>query len=229
MRFRNGFWHLDEGITLYSEKNYFEIESNSNKLSAYSCAFPIVTRNDTLNNPVITTDITALGENILRVDVYHHKGTLQQKPFPELSPPVTANMTETSISTGKLTAELKDNELVFSYGGKEITRRFSRLSGCMTTPNGRYMAEYLTSDIGETYYGLGERFTAFPKNGQRVDMWNLDSGCASEMSHKNVPFFISSKNYGVFVLSIIRNRERSCRVRTILSSRRETFILHHSW
>ena len=71
----------------------------------------------------------------------------------------------------------------------------------MTTPDGRFMAEYLNTDIGENYYGLGERFTSFVKNGQKVEMWNLDSGCSSEMSHKNVPFFISSKNYGIFVLS----------------------------
>ena len=71
----------------------------------------------------------------------------------------------------------------------------------MTTPNGNFMAEYLTTDIGETYYGLGERFTSFVKNGQKVEMWNLDSGCSSEMSHKNVPFFVSSKNYGIFVLN----------------------------
>ena len=60
----------------------------------------------------------------------------------------------------------------------------------MTTPDGRFMAEYLNTDIGENYYGLGERFTSFVKNGQKVEMWNLDSGCSSEMSHKNVPFFV---------------------------------------
>ena len=201
MRFRNGFWHLEDGVTLYSEKNCFETASENGKLAIYSCAYPITCRNDTLNNPVITTEISALAPDILRVDVYHHKGSRTEKPVPEIPRGNATELGSSHIESGNLRAEQKDGTLVFSYKGTELTRRFARLSGCMTTPCGRYMAEYLTTDIGETYYGLGERFTAFHKNGQKVEMWNLDSGCASEMSHKNVPFFVSSKNYGVFVLS----------------------------
>ena len=200
MRFRNGFWHLDDGVTLYSEKNYFETTAGNGRLALYSCAYPISCRNDTLNNPVITTEITAAGKDILRVDVYHHKGSLEDSPAPAV-PSLPGETGDCSVASGDLKAEFRDGTLVFSYKGRDLTQRFSRLSGCMTTPSGRYMAEYLTTDIGETYYGLGERFTSFVKNGQKVEMWNLDSGCASEMSHKNVPFFVSSKNYGVLVLS----------------------------
>ena len=54
-------------------------------------------------------------------------------------------------------------------------------------------------DVGEQIYGLGERFTPFVKNGQIVDMWNEDGGTASEQTYKNIPFYLSSKGYGVFV------------------------------
>ena len=201
MRFRNGFWHLDDNVALYSHKEYFSIEAKDSKLVLHAAAYPITCRNDTLNNPVITTEVYPVAENILRVDVYHHKGSVREKPFPDI-PACSCDVAENgSVTSGGLKAEAKDGTLVFSYKGSMLTSRFSRLSGCMTTPDGRFMAEYLTSDIGENYYGLGERFTAFAKNGQKVDMWNLDSGCASEMSHKNIPFFVSSKNYGVLVLS----------------------------
>src|SRR5690606_8236021 len=44
-----------------------------------------------------------------------------------------------------------------------------------------------------------ERFTPFLKNGQVVDIWNEDGGTASEQAYKNVPFYLSSGGYGVFV------------------------------
>jgi alpha-D-xyloside xylohydrolase len=39
------------------------------------------------------------------------------------------------------------------------------------------------------------------KNGQTVDLWNGDGGTSSEQAYKNVPFYLSSKGYGVFVNS----------------------------
>ena len=53
--------------------------------------------------------------------------------------------------------------------------------------------------MGENVYGLGERFTAFVKNGQVVDMWNKDGGTGSEQAYKNVPFYLTNRGYGVFV------------------------------
>jgi alpha-glucosidase (family GH31 glycosyl hydrolase) len=56
-----------------------------------------------------------------------------------------------------------------------------------------------TLSVGETIYGLGERFGPFVKNGQNIGMWNADGGTSSEQAYKNVPFYISSHGYGVFV------------------------------
>jgi alpha-glucosidase (family GH31 glycosyl hydrolase) len=36
----------------------------------------------------------------------------------------------------------------------------------------RFMLNELVLSVGETIYGLGERFGAFVKNGQRVSIWN---------------------------------------------------------
>lgn len=47
--------------------------------------------------------------------------------------------------------------------------------------------------------GLGERFTPFVKNGQAIDIWNEDGGTASEISYKNIPFYLTNRGYGVFV------------------------------
>ena len=61
------------------------------------------------------------------------------------------------------------------------------------------MFERLDLSVGEYVYGLGERFTAFVKNGQEVEIWNRDGGTSSEQAYKNIPFYITNRGYGVFV------------------------------
>ena len=62
-----------------------------------------------------------------------------------------------------------------------------------------FIKQQLKLDVGECVYGLGERFTPFVKNGQVVEMWNEDGGTSSEVAYKNIPFYLTTKNYGVFV------------------------------
>lgn len=64
---------------------------------------------------------------------------------------------------------------------------------------GTFIREMLGISVGEYIYGFGEKFTSFLKNGQTVETWNNDGGTCTEQSYKTVPFFISSRNYGVFV------------------------------
>lgn len=64
-----------------------------------------------------------------------------------------------------------------------------------------YLREQLKTDVGECIYGFGEKFTPFVKNGQTVNVWNNDGGTCTEQSYKNIPFYLSSKGYGVFVNS----------------------------
>ena len=61
-----------------------------------------------------------------------------------------------------------------------------------------YVREQLTLSVGEYIYGFGEKFTPFVKNGQTVETWNADGGTCSDQSYKCVPFYLSSRGYGVF-------------------------------
>ncbi|MPZ70198.1 MAG: alpha-xylosidase [Actinobacteria bacterium] len=55
----------------------------------------------------------------------------------------------------------------------------------------------------EHYVGFGEKFGSFDKRGQRLELWNYDAhGVSSERAYKNVPFFVSSRGYGIFVDTI---------------------------
>lgn len=62
-----------------------------------------------------------------------------------------------------------------------------------------FIAIQLHLSVGEDVYGLGERFGAYAKNGQSVDIWNEDGGTASEQGYKDIPFYMTSNGYGVLV------------------------------
>lgn len=64
-----------------------------------------------------------------------------------------------------------------------------------------YMREQLSMNVGEYFYGFGEKFTPFVKNGQNVEIWNSDGGTCSDQSYKSIPFYVSSEGYGIFVNS----------------------------
>jgi alpha-D-xyloside xylohydrolase len=53
---------------------------------------------------------------------------------------------------------------------------------------------------GEALYGFGEKFTPLNKRGQELYSWSMDCGNVSSFrSYKNVPFFMSTAGYGLFI------------------------------
>ncbi len=52
----------------------------------------------------------------------------------------------------------------------------------------------------ERLYGLGEKYTPLDKVGQRIISWTQDAfGSTSERSHKNIPFLLSTRGYGLLL------------------------------
>lgn len=52
----------------------------------------------------------------------------------------------------------------------------------------------------EHIYGLGEKFMPLDRRGQRIESWNYNTwGATNERAYKNIPFFVSSRGYGVFL------------------------------
>ncbi|MBG0813453.1 TIM-barrel domain-containing protein [Planomonospora sp. ID82291] len=77
-----------------------------------------------------------------------------------------------------------------------------------TLPFGRSVAdgevagyhESFAAPADEAFTGFGESFTPLDKRGQRPVMWNFDAfGAESQRAYKNVPFYLSSRGYGVLV------------------------------
>ena len=92
-------------------------------------------------------------------------------------------------------------ENVYHADARRSTQRDDQYFNDPVDPHNAFIREQLTLDVGENIYGFGEKFTTFVKNGQNVEIWNSDGGTCSEQSYKSIPFYLSSRGYGVFVNS----------------------------
>ena len=64
----------------------------------------------------------------------------------------------------------------------------------------RHIAASLGLSPGEKLFGCGESFTRLDKRGQKLVLWSYDAYSAQTPNmYKPVPFFMSSRGYGVFV------------------------------
>ena len=163
-----------------------------------------------LEDPTIDIYISAPRKDIFRIEACHHAGSRAKMPSFQLETdpqPISVTETDTSLTVlnGKMRIEINKNPATFDfyYEDRYLTsfaKKWDRSYISHVTKDGKtYMDAHLSVDIDEKIYGLGERFTPFVKNGQSVDMWNEDSGTCTELTYKNIPFYLSNKGYGVFV------------------------------
>lgn len=210
MKFTNGFWLLKEGITPIYAVEYAGHEIRGNTLTVYAVQNHIRNRGDCLNLGILTLTLTSPQENIIHTELTHFAGSASLPPRPETAsrqPKVEITETETHLvyRSGTLEARIckapSGWNIDYYDGDDRLTSTGYRNEARMLNRDTEesFMVEQLSIDIGESIYGLGERFTPFVKNGQTVSIWNEDGGTASEQTYKNIPFYITSKGYGVLV------------------------------
>lgn len=210
MKFTNGSWLVrKEFEPIYAvEYGYHRVEGD--RLCVYAPGVHIGGKGDTVNAPVFTVAFTSPRENVIRTEITHFRGAVRKGPFFEVdTEDVRTEVTEEDdrliYRSGKLEAVISKEpgawQVDYRYEGRLLTRSGYRNMAHMSDRiSGKtYMTEQLMLDIDEQIYGLGERFTPFVKNGQNVDMWNEDGGTASEIAYKNIPFYVSSRGYGILV------------------------------
>jgi len=205
MKFTDGFWMTKPGVTLYGNAEVRHVTNTEEKFTAFISPFQVFHRGQTLGGPVITLEITSPRQDIVTIKMYHYINKMPKTPAFRLNlEPQRLMYTESEeahmVAAGKMTVILtKDRfSLKVLYEGKLLTGSDFKQAAYLTTPDGPFFRERLNLDVDEYIYGLGERFTPFVKNGQSVDIWNEDGGTASELAYKNIPFYVSSKGYGVF-------------------------------
>lgn len=218
MKFSNGCWLQKEGTACHSPAEVYFTRVEKDKVVLCAPTGRINHRGDTLGGINLTIEITAPMPETFRIHTTHYKGITQKGPEFELNLSGASYM-ETSedeekltITNGqlKLVIQKKNWSMTYYNGDTKLTSSASRDLAYMKTDwkglayddgskENTYMREQLAITVGEQIYGLGERFTPFIKNGQTVEIWNLDGGTSTEQSYKNIPFYISNKGYGVFV------------------------------
>jgi len=208
MKFTDGYWQNKPGYLPHYASQVHELEINPDSITAFAPTKKIESRGDTLNLPLLTVHFSSPARNIIRVQVVHHKGG--KKSWPEFAlrctepyePVTTSNQDYASLHSGDLSVRIHKESswnVEFCNGEQILTSSNWHSLGFIDTPEGRYIHEQLNITVGECVYGLGERFTAFVKNGQTVDIWNEDGGTSSEQAYKNIPFYLTNRGYGVFV------------------------------
>ena len=208
MKFTNGHWLMRPGVTPYFPVHVHEVEVEPDALTVYGPTRRLTHRGDTIDLSLLTVRFSSPMPNVIRVQIYHHKGGHLRKPEFQLkmqSAPKLEIHDDPQVATltsGRLTVRIEKTtswNVAFMDSDCVITSSGWQGMGFLDTNEGRYVREQLSLGVGECVYGLGERFTPFVKNGQVVDLWNKDGGTSSEQAYKNVPFYVTNRGYGVFV------------------------------
>ncbi|AWL41767.1 alpha-xylosidase [Streptomyces sp. SM18] len=214
MKFTDGFWLMREGVRASYATEIRDLRVEESRFTAYAAVKRVAARGDTLNTPLITVECFSPAEGVIGVRATHHAGKARRGPdftlFPDppdqgAAPAATRrDGPVTELTSGPLTVRVDGDGpwgLTFlDQGGRRLTGAGPKGTAFATTPDGaHHMIAQLALDVGENIYGLGERFTPYVKNGQTVDIWQADGGTSSEQAYKNIPFYLSSRGYGVFV------------------------------
>jgi alpha-D-xyloside xylohydrolase len=209
MKFTDGAWLLQPGVQAHYPAEAHDVVRARDALVISAPTRPIKHRGDTLQGPLLTIRLSSPLANVIRVRIEHFIGDdrrgpelpLQACAAPEVAIGIDASAA--TLTSGALTArvELANGwELSFRDGDRVLTRSGWRGSAYMQCADGaNHVVESLALGVGETVYGLGERFSAFVKNGQTVEIVNKDGGTGSDQAYKNVPFYLTNRGYGVLV------------------------------
>ena len=209
MKFTDGQWLLQPGVAAHYATQAYAVEAHHDRLVVLATTRPIRHRGDTLQGPTLTLTLSSPMPGVIRVRVEHFSGS----DAPRLGIPMSGagrpdvvvedGETRATLTSGGLSVDvLKGDDwgLVFRDGERVLTRSGWRgLAYVQWAGKGNFVHEQLGLSVGETVYGLGERFTPWVKNGQVVENTNRDGGTACEQAYKSVPFYLTSRGYGVLL------------------------------
>jgi alpha-D-xyloside xylohydrolase len=213
MRFADGAWRMLEDVTPIYLARVDGAEASPEQLVLHVSSRPESDRSATLQGHMFTVRITSPLDNVFRISVSHHRGRRPRGPnlAIEAAPRELVQRSSEAgfhLCSGALQLDVDALPWALRFSdrrGQPLTSSPPSALGLMEKKGaGVFLREQLTLGVGELVYGLGERFQAFIRNGQSVDMWNEDAGTCSDKAYKNVPFFSSSKGYGVLVNSPAR-------------------------
>ncbi|MEB8480058.1 alpha-xylosidase [Cronobacter malonaticus] len=210
MKISDGNWLIQPGLSLLHPVRVFDVEQRDGEMVVYAAPRDVRERAGQLDTPLFTLRFFSPQEGIIGVRIEHFQGVPDHGPHYPLNTEahVQVELRDTDryaeLKSGALSVRVTKGEnwaLDFLRDGERITGSQLKNNGYVQNNNtgGSYMFERLDLGVGETVYGLGERFTALVKNGQTVETWNRDGGTSTEQAYKNIPFYLTNRGYGVLV------------------------------
>ncbi len=204
MKIYNGMWLTHENLDVQYPKQVYTYEMKGDKLFLYCPFIRVYHRGNTLDGGMLTVEVTMHNNNFY-FEVVHNR-TYETSKFEVKRTVDNAVVSESDgvITFGnevsKLVVNMDDCQMDILYKDKFVTSIPAKgLSYITDENNKRYVMAATSNNVQEKIYGLGERFTEFTKNGQSVEIWNQDGGTDSDQTYKNIPFFVSTSGYGLFV------------------------------
>jgi alpha-D-xyloside xylohydrolase len=207
MKFSDGEWLMQPGVSAFYPAEAHTVTELDGKLVIDAPTRNIKHRGDTLGGPLITVTLSSPMPNVVKVRLEHYAGVIDNDPQIPVQPQpahkvvIENGAEEAVLRTGDLSVHVKKPgwEVTFKGAGQYLTRTAWRGMAYAQVNGQPQMHERLQLGVGENVYGLGERFTAFVKNGQTVQNDNKDGGTGSDQAYKCVPFYLTNRGYGVLV------------------------------
>lgn len=222
-KFSRGMWEAKQGVDISWATEAYKTVVGKDSIYSLAANRVINHRGDTLNSATLSTTLKSPAQGIIELETYHHLSKYENAKEPRFKLAANENVHASTtvvnddltslnasgdlsafVSKKKFGIDFKghDKKLLTKFGFRSIGHvsdaRFPK-HGASANKASTYITTQLHLSVGEKLYGLGERFGPFLKGGQRVEMWNEDGGTSSEWTYKNIPFYISSRGYGVFV------------------------------
>ena len=209
MKFEMGQWFLLPGVEAIYPRTVTDVLIEDDALIMQGYNHDIYSRSSFIHGTLITARFSSPMANVIRVQLWHHKGQKPRLPAFDLNDGlqngdscIIRKDKTASLTSGHLSVHVPttgDWNFAFYRNHEPLTESGYKAVGLFDKDGKTYLRQQLSLGIGETIYGLGERFGALVKNGQNMDMWNDDAGTMSEFAYKNVPFYLSNQGYGVLV------------------------------
>lgn len=216
MKFYHGRWEKKMGVRVYNPSEIYEYQITEKELICIAPDSHIQDKGMTLDGVNLTFRISVPREEVFRIEMVHYQGVRNRTPHFVIQVRDVnwfAEEQKESVILHSGRAELRINRQEFRLelwydGEKRTVMQSEDLCYIRTDDKGllyekfsgpAYMRGATGLSVGECIYGLGEQFGPLVKNGQNVELFNEDGGTSTDVSYKNVPFYLSSRAYGVFV------------------------------
>ena len=222
MKISDGNWLIQPGLNVTYPVQVFDVEQQGNDLVVYVAPRDVRERTWQLDTLMFTVRLFAPQEGIVGVRIEHFQGALNKGPhYPlnvlkDVKVEMENNAEFAELKSGSVSVRVTKGEfwaLDFLRNGQRITGSQLKNNGYVQDSNTdrNYVFERLDLGVGETVYGLGERFTALVRNGhdapQLISQLELSISGVGQL-HKNPYEFISASRFDASFGDIGNGNER---------------------